>query len=335
MPRTPFLQLTMRGQIVRMRALARLALPRFGLRASADLVLLGHGENTVFGVPGARGMRYALRIHRTDYQSPAAIRSELAWLAALRRDTPLPVQRPRAGCDGDDVQQVSHPGVPGERSCSLLGWVPGPRVGTRRGLDHQRRMGRLCGILHEHGRRWKRPRSFERMRWDEHTMLRVPAWGDPLAAPGLRRRDRDLFARTRDEAAGALQAFPKTPTRFGLIHADLHGWNVVRQGDAVVPIDFDDCGFGWFLHDILIGAIFPSWGRPEYERMVAAFVEAYIEERTFDVRDLAFMDHFAVARYLNTVGWLASRQDNPDLRALLPRAIKRTRAACRTYAKRI
>ncbi len=39
---------------------------------------------------------------------------------------------------------------------------------------------------------------------------------------------------------------------FGLIHADFHSGNYVLNGDLVQLIDFDRCGFGFFLHDLAL-----------------------------------------------------------------------------------
>jgi len=38
--------------------------------------------------------------------------------------------------------------------------------------------------------------------------------------------------------------------RPGLIHADLHLGNALFWSDEVRVIDFDDCGFGYWLYDI-------------------------------------------------------------------------------------
>ncbi len=316
-----------------MRELGRDALRRFGLRASTPLILQGHGENTVFAIPGARGMRYALRIHRLHYQTPATIRSEMLWLDALTRDTELVVQRPRPGRDGDPVQRVEHPGVPGIRSCVLLGWVHGDRVGRRNGLAHQRRVGALMAHLHNHAATWQRPADFTRFRWGERGLLLKPAWGDPLAAPGLRAADRALFCEARDKAAAALKAFGKGKQRWGLTHADMHGWNVLRNEGQLRPIDFDDSGFGWFLYDIMIAGLLAHWGKPDFDALRDAFFESYTAVRPFNERDLERLPDFIVARALAILGWLANRRDNPGLAERLPWAIKHTRGKCRAYLR--
>jgi Ser/Thr protein kinase RdoA (MazF antagonist) len=42
------------------------------------------------------------------------------------------------------------------------------------------------------------------------------------------------------------------PDLYGLIHADLHQGNYLFHGDEVRVIDFDDCGWGHFAHDLAV-----------------------------------------------------------------------------------
>ncbi len=325
-------QLTYRGQAARMRALAREALARFPVRKNARLTLCNHGENTVFAVHGARGIRFALRIHRLDYQSPAAIRSEMAWLSALARDTDLPVPRPEAGRDGAMVQTVAHPGVPGARSVVLLHWVDGALVGARTGMAFYEQMGAMTGALHAHSDTWKRPRSFRRPRWDERGLLIEPIWGDPLAAPGLHRRQRDVIDKARRRLVDELRAFGKGQRRFGLIHADLHFWNVLRHRGAIAPIDFDDCGFGWHLYDMVVGGLGGIWLDPDRrDEKLARYVAGYRRHRRLADDDLALVPTFLTTRRVMHLGWLASRSDNPELAAMVQKRAQVVSGICRDY----
>lgn len=329
-----FEDLTYRGQAGRMRALAREALPRFGLSRKTKLELCGYGENAVFGVHQRGRIRYALRIHRLDYQTPATIESEMHWLEALDRDTDLTVQKPCAGKNGTYVQRVALDGVPGERSVVLMGWVDGRRAGMTRPRAYLERIGELTAALHEHGKTWKRPKGFTRRRWDERELLIEPAFGDPMSAPGLRKADRALFERCRRRVLKRLAAFGKGRKRWGLIHADLHGWNVVKHEGEVRPIDFDDCGFGWYVYDILVCAAGFLWGQPGYNEKMSWFLDGYRRVRPFDDADLDMVEPFRVVRHLDMLGWVASRSDNPRLASYLPDMLKRTRKACREYVGR-
>ena len=50
--------------------------------------------------------------------------------------------------------------------------------------------------------------------------------------------------------AQRLHAYGTDIDRFGLIHADMRLGNLLVDGERVTLLDFDDCGFGWFLYDL-------------------------------------------------------------------------------------
>src|SRR6266516_4510734 len=101
--------LSNRQQVARLRHLAVRALGAYPL-ADPELRLIAHGENTTFRVDATthdgRRDRFLLRVHRParhgrHVDSAAAIRSELAWLTALRADTDLSVPEPVRTIDGN------------------------------------------------------------------------------------------------------------------------------------------------------------------------------------------------------------------------------------------
>ena len=69
----PFAQVTTRTQVNRLRALARAALPTWGL-PDAKLRLLNHGYNTIFAVHTADGRRYALRVNTQPHKTEPQLR---------------------------------------------------------------------------------------------------------------------------------------------------------------------------------------------------------------------------------------------------------------------
>src|SRR5262245_25988595 len=103
-----FEALTYAGQVRRLRRLAERALGAYGL-GGARLAALTNSENMTFRVDAPDGERYVLRIHRPNRKSVAAIRSELLWLAALRRDTDLIVPDPVPSADGALVTLAEAP----------------------------------------------------------------------------------------------------------------------------------------------------------------------------------------------------------------------------------
>ena len=73
----------------------------------------------------------------------------------------------------------------------------------------------------------------------------------PLARRhGCRRRESETLSAALSDLIGRrLAAFGKGHDRFGLIHCDLRLANLLIDGKTVKVIDFDDCGFGWYMYD--------------------------------------------------------------------------------------
>ena len=130
----PYEDLTYLGRVRRMQQLPRVALEDYGL-ADAPFKFVLQAGNTLFRVyhpnpdpaASANGLfvegQYPLRVHYLAHQTSDAIELELAWLAAMRREADLPVPEPIPTLDGRLLTQVSIPGFPGERNCSLLRWL--------------------------------------------------------------------------------------------------------------------------------------------------------------------------------------------------------------------
>jgi Ser/Thr protein kinase RdoA (MazF antagonist) len=106
---------------------------------------------------------------------------------------------------------------------------------------------------------------------------------------------------------------------FGLIHADLHLENALFDGDAVRVIDFDDCGFGYWLYDIAV----PLWdnrSRADYTAIRAALLEGYGDHR--ELPDLTHLDDFIATRDVAFGLWFAGMaQVNPAFAADLDRVM--------------
>lgn len=292
-------ELTRNGQVARLRPLARQASSWYAL-APRRLRVLSHGENTTWRLDADEG-RFVVRVHREGYQTRETIESELLWLDALNRDgVRAPVAL--AARDGSRVQAV------GGRLCVVFRWIDG-RFATDRTVDRAfRRIGALLATLHAHAAAWRRPEGFTRQIWDADGLL-GRNWTDPLAVPGLEDHERDVLAEARRRCRAAIAREDRS--RFGLIHADLHRWNVLWRRGEPRPIDFDDSGFGYHLHDLVIVRRSIGSGAQQ-ERRWDSVLEGYASVGV--PPDLRNLPYFEVASALCALGWIHSRSDNPGLR---------------------
>lgn len=62
----------------------------------------------------------------------------------------------------------------------------------------------------------------------------------------------ELLRRAAQELIAQLAQLVRDESSFGLIHADFHSGNYLLDGAEVHIIDFDRCGFGFYLFDLAL-----------------------------------------------------------------------------------
>lgn len=334
----PFTELTPRGQVRRLRVLARSALAAYDLR-DANFRLLQHGENTTFRVenPGYRKPesgqlnlyhpgRFLLRVHRSGYQNEAQIASELMWLAALR-EAGVPVPEPLHTPTGKRYTKASAPGVPAPRICSLLRWMRGQFYENNPQPRHIAAVGRLMAHLHNHTAAWHPPATFTRRRWDiaglfgDNSGFHLPEaqlWAQLPATYAVQ------FRAVVEQTAAVMGTLDLEPGAMGLIHADLHLGNVLFGLNAegcleARSIDFDDCGIAHWVYDfaVILGDYITG---DEYERFHDALLAGYAEVRPLPLTQLAHLNTFIAARLVSLMLWATDMaQVNKGFLSGLPR----------------
>ena len=322
---TDFYRLPLDERAERLRALARDALRRWGVE-DCQPEIVKYRENAVFRVEAADGRAAVLRVHRHGYHSDAALRSELAWMEALHAEG-IDVAAVIPSAAGERFETVQSAGVPEPRQVDMLTWMPGIPVGTlEEGLNPAIQdvhtvfvgVGRLCARLHNQTEAWTQPASFTRHAWDRGGLVGPePLWGRFWEAAVLGAGERRLIERARASADEALTAYGRSPRRFGLIHADFNLDNMLLEGERVIPLDFDDCGFGWHLFDLAtVWTIYH--GSEIAEAIRAGVVEGYRSARDLPDEELAHMPLFELARAFSYLGWVHTRSETASAKALAP-----------------
>ena len=291
---------------------ARQALLSWDLE-DADLELIKHRENTVFRVNARDGRSFALRVHQASLHSDAALRSELAWMQALKGDG-FRVPRVVAGKNEETLVRATAGNL--TRQCSLLEWIEGDLMndlgscerGMRNELcDRYRSLGRMAARLHKQATNWVPPAGFTRHAWDEETLLGDdPRMGKFWEHPALTAAQRRSLLEARVALRGMLRELGKTSDNFGLIHGDFLPDNIIVAEDGLALIDFDDCGFGWHLYEMATG-LFPQVKQPFFDDLVAAYLDGYRSERTLDEAEAALLPAFIMICGLNYLGWMHKR----------------------------
>lgn len=310
----PYDELTAHGQFRRLRAAALDACRQFDISA-VELKPLNHGENTTFRVTDDAGDMHVVRIHRPGYQTPATIVSELRFLEALSRETPLNVPKPRKTPSGDWLAHVSAKGVEGSRVAVVFDWIEGRFVSRNATPPQLRQVGALTAALHRFAETFREGEGFERRVWDREFTLKnaVGRLEETVnAAP---------FYEACEFVAKQIRGYGKA-SEYGLIHADLHFGNVLFTPTGIATIDFDDLGYAHFAYDygVTLQALSRKDLLPQYRE---AYAGGYASVRPLPKDWAERLEVFMAARVVFMTEWFYNRDDNPELRGyrdkLMPR----------------
>jgi Ser/Thr protein kinase RdoA (MazF antagonist) len=292
-----------------LKSLAERALSRYALPPGATVQLINLSENATYRVDDpATGSKWALRVHREGYHSRCAVASELLWEVALKESGAAITPTPLPGLDGELIQTVAHDRLPRPRNVVLFAWEEGkePAATDAAGFET---LGETAARMHAHVRTWQRPPWFERHTWDFETSLGArPHWGRWRDGMGMTAECLEAMGETVRLIERRLDRFGKSPERFNLIHGDMRLANLLMDGRTIKVIDFDDCGFSWFLYDCATTVSFFEES-PEVPALIEAWVRGYRRVGTLSAEDEAEIDTFVMLRRLLLVAWIGSHAE--------------------------
>jgi Ser/Thr protein kinase RdoA (MazF antagonist) len=292
------------GQVTRC---AQGALASYGLHPQAAVSLLNVSENATFCVDDPGEGRSVLRVHRHGYHSEQEIVSELAWMDALRAEAGVRTPRVLPAADGSRVITAADPVTGDRRYCVRFEYLPGTEPAADAVGDFAA-LGEITARMHRHAREWARPPGFTRFHWDYDAAFGPQArWGRWQDGIGVGPAEREVLGRLDATLARRLAAFGNGPDRYGLIHADTRLANLLVDGGEVSVIDFDDCGFSWYLYDLGTSVSFFEH-EPQVPALVDSWLGGYRRVAPLPAADEAEVWTFILYRRLLLVAWVGSHQ---------------------------
>ncbi|MEM1129204.1 MAG: phosphotransferase [Pseudomonadota bacterium] len=281
----------------------------WGLSERTDVELLTLSENATFLARDPEQPEpIILRVHRPGYHSRAEIESELDWITALRSDRVVDIPAILTRDDGNRIGAFQHGGE--TRNVVAFAFKPGREPDPESDLaDGFRELGAISARLHQHARTWRAPDGFQRKTWNFETAFGTsPLWGDWRAALGLTEDGRRLLERLAETLERRCAAYGTAPDRFGLVHADLRLANLLVYGTDISVIDFDDCGFSWFVYDFAAAISFLETS-PTIPALQAAWIEGYRTVAELGPEHVEMFPTFILFRRLLLTAWIASHAE--------------------------
>lgn len=302
---------------------------RWGMSDSASVRLLTLSENATFLVEGnllenkdseekSSKTKIIVRVHRPDYHSYQEIASEIAWINALRQDSTIKIPAPLPLDDGSYIasfvdEEHEDEGHKNERQTRYLvafefmaGSEPSVDDSLTTGFEM---LGKISAQLHRHASQWQTPEDFIRKSWTFETSFGDnPLWGDWRDALELGTEDQIILETLCKKLENQLALYGATPDRFGLVHADLRLANLLVDQDSLSVIDFDDCGFSWFMYDFASAISFYE-DSPHIPDLITAWLKGYRTVSPLSQEHEAMIPTFILFRRLLLTAWITTHSE--------------------------
>ena len=192
-------------------------------------------------------------------------------------------------------------------------------------------LGQITARLHQHSKQWQPPAGFQRIIWDHHTMTSAEShWGRWQDAPNLPVADHGVVEQTIAQVGAAMAQFGKGSDRYGLIHADLRLTNLLLHKGETRVIDFDDCGLGWYLHDLAAAISFVEH-HPRAPEWIDHWIRGYEQVAHISDAEMAMLPALLIQRRIQLTAWVGSHAETEMARSLGPAWASHSVRLCRDY----
>ena len=336
----PFEKLSKLGQARRLRKLALNALTHYDLQVS-NLQLIGAYTNTNFRVRTTDRQSYALRVCTPRWRTTTDRHAEIAWLQALNKNSEIEAPDPLATRDGHYLTNTQIPGVPQERECLVMSWLPGKLLADQLNEANLFKMGELFARLHAFSAAYKPPKSFTQRKMDNVFARDEPiTLFDDSSRDTMTPRNLAIFQQTWSWVNKAFMDLYDDPTGLRVIHNDLHHENIKIYHGRLLPFDFEDTIWGYPVQDIAMALqdLMLDVSPGEYEPYLNAYRQGYESLSPWPEQYEGQIDAFRAGRMFWVANYVANfaRENLKDFVAgvaKLLRGIFRSRPAAETNNK--
>lgn len=208
-----------------------------------------------------------------------------------------------------------------------------------------RQLGKIAATLHTRAVAWKYPDYFERMEWNFDGTF-GKQWNNFYGVSyrsrqWLSKKDISVIDQCVALIKKRVELYGKAPDRYGMIHSDLRAANLLKNGDTLTVLDFDDSGKGWFMYDLASVVAFMEH-RPDLPEVIKQLVSGYETVRPLSEEDKREIGTFVMMRRIGLLQSLIFRigsvlPGSGESQVLTPEVLafyaKGTAVLARTYLK--
>ncbi len=305
---------------------------KYRFSSTMRLRLLKYSENLTYLLyDDTTGEKYVLRVFRPGYHEDCELEGELIWIHRITADTDVLTPCVYQDNENNFVSSVLIDGV--SLHCALFAYVDGESLNSlteEQKYSYLEKMGEMMAKLHLQAMNWKESRSIRRFRWDLEDLIGEHArWGQYTLMNGLPEAYMDTYRAAADLIWRRLEKFGRANDRYGLIHDDISINNVLLSNGELYLLDFDDCGWGWYLYD-LPTAVLEDFGE-SMQKGLDAVLRGYERVRPLSAEEKQELMTFNVLKKIVRIGWIATRSDNDTVKKVKPDYFSQTAALAQQY----
>jgi len=289
-------------------------LKKYGIN-DAEVESINFEFNATFSVSTQSGQKYALRLNINSTRTVSNIQAETQWVRDLARIPTINVPTPIASLDDQYLVSAPHADSGQTIYCVMYSWLEGEEIGDEPTLDQLHTVGRAMALLHENSSNFTLTDgaalpTFNDFFWGTEDYLFS-------SKSTLIPKDRHLIEQARDLIVMYTDQLYATSV-VHIIHADLHGWNLMWHEDQLSIFDFDDCGYGIEAQDIAVALYYLD--TPEQD---AALLDGYKSIRQLPVYSEKAMKALLLQRRLLLLNYLYETK-NAEHKEMLPAYLEKT-----------
>lgn len=299
----------------------------YSLGNSYKVTLLKYSENYNWLVE-YDGNKAVLRLCRPGYHTYDELIGELTWLNELGKTTDILMPLIISNKNGEMLTDIDG------YMCTMFSFLEGTTlrgIGGKELLLYLERIGEIAAKLHVQSINRDNQPALKRFSWDFEDLLgKTSRVGNWRLNPVLTQQQKEIFEKAEIIIQNKLKIYGKEKEKYGLIHSDLNINNIIVDGDKVQVLDFDDCGYGWFLYDLSTSVLEYDIGIKE---KIKAWLTGYEKIRKFTKEDKELIPTFIVMRKIVRIAWIASHLENDTVKKVADDYYDQTAAMAERYIK--
>ena len=290
--------------------------------SNAKVSCINFGFNATYSVETETGVKYALRININSAKTIKNLLAEIEWVRHLNRTAGINTPTPIATLKDDFIVSAVHPESGLTLFAVMYSWLEGEEIGDEPTLDQLHEVGKAIALLHQDSANYvlssqlELP-TFDDFFWSTEDFLFSEKSKLSPADKSLLQEAHDLVMEfTRD-------LYETSPVH--IIHADVHGWNLMWHEGKLSIFDFDDCGFGVEAQDIAVALYYLD--TPEQDQ---ALLAGYTSVKPLPTYSENAMKALLLHRRLLLLNYLYETK-NQEEKKLLPAYLEKSLERASTF----